>query len=87
MKRLMNHFFGKRGRAVRIVVLPVLLSCFFSAFSAMALAADIQVTAELDPASFSEDQAARFVLTVRGARSAEPEMPSAEGLHFIYQGQ
>ncbi|MCW5209626.1 BatD family protein [Desulfobulbus sp. US1] len=58
-----------------------------SALVATATAAgDIQVTAELEPARFAEDQAARFVLTVTGARSAEPDMPTAEGLHFVYQG-
>ncbi|MCI5150669.1 MAG: protein BatD, partial [Candidatus Electrothrix sp. MAN1_4] len=57
-------------------------------FPAIALAAgDIQVEATLQPEKFSEDQAARFIVTVTGARSAEPDMPAAQGLHFIYQGQ
>ncbi|MCW5210680.1 BatD family protein, partial [Desulfobulbus sp. N3] len=68
-------------------LLSTLLACFLSALVATATAAgDIQVTAELEPARFAEDQAARFVLTVTGARSAEPDMPTAEGLHFVYQG-
>nr|MDU9046351.1 BatD family protein [Candidatus Electrothrix aestuarii] len=73
---------------MRILLFFIVLSCFFSAFSAVTtLAADVQVTAEINPTSFSEDQAASFVLTVSGARSAEPEMPRTEGLHIVYQGQ
>ncbi|MCI5130661.1 MAG: hypothetical protein D3904_03875, partial [Candidatus Electrothrix sp. EH2] len=74
----------RRGGAVRILVLIALLTCFLSAPAA---AADIQVTAKLEPARFSEDQASRFVMTVNGAQSAEPDMPAADGLHFIYQGK
>ncbi|WP_339134442.1 MAG: BatD family protein [Candidatus Electrothrix sp. GW3-4] len=73
---------------MQIWLLPALLTCILSVLvAATAAAADIQVTAELEPARFSEDQAARFVLTVTGARSAEPDMPLADGLHFVYQGQ
>jgi hypothetical protein len=50
-------------------------------------AEDIQIRAELDPVQLIQGQAARFVVTVVGARSAKPEMPVAEGFHFIYQGQ
>ncbi|MCW5212526.1 protein BatD [Desulfobulbus sp. TB] len=55
--------------------------------SVQARAADVQVTAALEPATFAQDQAARFVLTVTGAGSAKPDIPVAEGLHFTYQGQ
>ncbi|MCI5127787.1 MAG: protein BatD [Candidatus Electrothrix sp. AUS3] len=51
-------------------------------------AADIQVTAALEPATFGQDQAARFVLTVTGSGgAAKPDMPVVQGLQFTYQGQ
>lgn len=73
---------------MRIWLQSALLICFLSALvAATAAATDIQVTAKLEPARFAEDQGSQFVLTVTGARSAEPDMPVAEGLHFVYQGQ
>ena len=87
MRRITKRFSVGYQRGMRIWLLSALLMCLLSAIAAVAAAAaNIQVTAELEPARFAEDQAARFVLTVTGARSAEPEMPSAEGLHFVYQG-
>ncbi len=68
----------------RLWVLVALLCCVVSA---SAWAADIQVRAELDPVQMTQGQPARFVVTVTGTRSAEPDMPDAEGFHFIYQGQ
>ncbi len=88
MRRITNLFSLDCRRGMRIWLLSALLMCFLSALVvATAGATDIQVTAKLEPARFAEDQAARFVLTVTGARSAEPDMPTAEGLHFVYQGQ
>ncbi|MCI5220776.1 MAG: hypothetical protein D3914_16680, partial [Candidatus Electrothrix sp. LOE2] len=73
---------------MRSCLLSALLTCVLSVLvAAPAAGADIQVSAKLEPARFAEDQAARFVLTVTGARSAEPDMPVAQGLHFVYQGQ
>lgn len=73
-----------RGLITQFFLLSVLLCCFVPV---QARAADIQVTAALEPATFRQDQAARFVLTVTGGGSAEPDMPVAQGLHFTYQGQ
>ncbi|CAK8725291.1 Oxygen tolerance [Candidatus Electrothrix laxa] len=87
MRRITKRFSLGCQRGMRIWLLSALLTCFLSALVvATVAAADIQVTAELEPARFTEDQAARFVLTVIGARSAEPDMPTAQGLHFVYQG-
>jgi hypothetical protein len=55
--------------------------------AAGAAAADVQVTAELNPTKFAEDQAARLTVTVTGVRSASPEMPVVKGLRFRYLGQ
>ncbi|MGB5685439.1 MAG: BatD family protein [Candidatus Electrothrix sp.] len=87
MRRITKRFSLGCQRGMQVWLLSLLLTCILSALVvATAAAADIQVTADLEPARFAEDQAARFVLTVTGARSAEPEMPTAEGLHFVYQG-
>ncbi len=72
-------------RYMRNWLVVALLCAVF--FPAIALAAEIQVEATLQPGKFSKDQAARFIVTVIGARSAEPDMPVAQGLHFTYQGQ
>lgn len=74
----------RRSKAVRALLLIVLLTGFISAPSS---AADIEVTAKLEPARFSENQVSRFVMTVNGAQSAEPDMPVADGLRFVYQGK
>jgi hypothetical protein len=50
-------------------------------------AADIQVTAELNPTAFALDQEAEFVITVNGTSSAQPELPVADGLQFRSLGQ
>jgi hypothetical protein len=50
-------------------------------------AADISVKAELSSSRFPEDEAVLLTVTVQGARSAEPELPAADGLRFIYRGQ
>ena len=57
-------------------------------FPAIALAAgDIQVTAELNPTTFTVGQSAQFVITVKGANSADSDMPIAEGLSFSNPGR
>jgi len=50
-------------------------------------AADVSVKAELNSANFPQDQTALLTITVSGARSAEPNMPEADGLQFAYRGQ
>jgi len=50
-------------------------------------AADISVKAELSSSRFPVDEAVLLTVTVQGARSAEPELPAADGLRFIYRGQ
>ncbi|MCI5141321.1 MAG: hypothetical protein D3909_06255 [Candidatus Electrothrix sp. ATG1] len=54
--------------------LSVLLISLWAVLVATAAAADIQVTAKLEPTRFSEDQAARFVLTVTGAMINSPAL-------------
>ena len=53
----------------------------------MAQAADVGVKAEINRTEFSLNQSALLTITVSGARSAKPEMPEADGLRFVYQGQ
>ncbi len=84
MRGLINRLYVGRKRGLRLYLLTALLCCVVSA---RAWAADIQVRAELSPGQFALGQIARFVVTVTGVRSAEPDMPVAEGFHFTYQGQ
>ncbi|MCI5165109.1 MAG: protein BatD [Candidatus Electrothrix sp. GM3_4] len=83
MRRLTDRFSLNSRSIMRVWLLSALLIC---ALSATAGAADIQVRAEMNPPEFTEDQAARFTIIVNGTRLAELEMPTAEGLHFVYQG-
>lgn len=50
-------------------------------------AADVSVKADLNSTEFPEDQTVLLTITVSGARSAEPNMPKADGLQFAYRGQ
>ena len=62
-------------------ILILLLSVSF------AQAAEITVQAALSSNQFTLDETVRMTLTVNGTKSAEPAMPTADGLHFSYQGQ
>ncbi len=85
MKRLKNQLWGIRLRSVRVWLLFSLLSCLLAA--TVGAAADVQVTAELNPTVFAVDQAVQFIITVTGAGSAQPEMPVADGFRFGYPSQ
>ena len=68
----------------------LLLAITFSGLLPAATAAqavDVNVKAELNSTEFPEDQAVLLTITVSGARSAEPNMPEADGLQFAYRGQ
>jgi hypothetical protein len=68
---------------MRIWLLSALLMCLLSALVvATAAAANIQVTAELKPNTFTVGESARFIITVKGADSADSDMPTTEGLSF-----
>ncbi len=88
MRRITKRFSLGCQRGMQIWLLSALFMCLLSAIAAVAVAAaDIQVTAKLEPARFAEDQAARFIITVIGAGSAQPETPVADGLRFGYPSQ
>ncbi|CAK8720669.1 MAG: Oxygen tolerance [Candidatus Electronema aureum] len=72
-----------RNNVARLWLIVSLLYCF----AATGWAADVQVSAELNPSTFAQDQGAELVITVNGASSAQPELPAAEGLRFRSLGQ
>jgi hypothetical protein len=68
---------------MRSCLLSALLTCVLSVLvAAPAAGADIQVSAELDPNTFTVGESARFIITVKGADSADSDMPVAEDLSF-----
>ncbi|XOF33641.1 MAG: BatD family protein [Candidatus Electrothrix sp. YB6] len=73
-----------RSVAVRTWLLA-LLCCAFAAPNAGA-AADIQISAELNPTEFTVGETAGLTVTVNGTISAEPERPEVDGLRFYYRG-
>ncbi|MCI5225003.1 MAG: hypothetical protein D3924_20625, partial [Candidatus Electrothrix sp. AR4] len=85
MDRLEKQRCGGRLQSIQGWMLFMLLSCFLTAIAAAA--ADVQVTAELNPTKFAADQVAQFTITVTGAGSAHPEMPVADGLRFGYPSE
>ncbi|HDO30881.1 MAG TPA: protein BatD [Desulfobacteraceae bacterium] len=68
-----------------LMVLAVLAWCF--CWAAPVWADEANITASLDPMSFSVDQAAQLTVQVTGSSSAEPELPKVDGLRFFPHGQ
>ncbi|NOX80531.1 MAG: protein BatD [Deltaproteobacteria bacterium] len=68
-----------------MAVLAVLAWCF--CWAAPVRADEANITAGLDPASFSVDQAAQLTVQVTGSSSAEPELPEVAGLRFFPHGR
>ncbi len=68
-----------------LAVLAVLAWCF--CWAAPVRADEANITAGLDPMSFSVDQAAQLTVQVTGSSSAEPELPEVAGLRFFPHGQ
>lgn len=69
---------------------PMLAAMLFLLFTLPAVQsayAVVEVTAELNVASFPLDRAAALTISVTGARSSEPQMPEVEGLRFYQRGQ
>lgn len=60
---------------------------WFFCWAAPVRATEANITASLDPASFSLDQAAQLTVLVTGSSSAEPELPEVTGLRFFPHGQ
>jgi len=53
----------------------------------MTWAGEAGVTARLDAAQFTVDQAVQLTVTVKGSGSARPDIPRVEGLRLDYRGQ
>ncbi len=68
-----------------LMVLAVLAWCF--CWAAPVWADEANISASLDPMSFSVDQAAQLTVQVTGSSSAEPELPEVDGLRFFPHGQ
>ncbi|GBE51866.1 hypothetical protein BMS3Bbin14_00323 [bacterium BMS3Bbin14] len=68
-----------------LMVLAVLAWCF--CWAAPVWADEANISASLDPMSFSVDQAAQLTVQVTGSSSAEPELPKVDGLRFFPHGQ
>ncbi len=68
-----------------LTVLVVLAWCF--CWAAPVRADEANISASLDPTSFSVDQAAQLTVQVTGSSSAEPELPEVDGLRFFPHGQ
>jgi len=71
----------------RFVLLGLLPAVWILLAALSSHAADISVKAELSSSQFPEDEAVLLTVNVQGARSAQPELPAADGLQFIYRGQ
>ncbi len=68
-----------------LAVLAVLAWC--CCWIAPVQADEANITASLDPTSFSVDQAAQLTVQVTGSSSAEPVLPKVDGLRFFPHGQ
>ncbi len=70
------------------LLLPALLfMLFMQPLAAYVLAADITVSAHLDTAEFTQDQAVSLTVTVQGSGSARITPPTGNGLSFVSRGQ
>ncbi len=69
------------------LIIPIVALLLPMQAASMAGAGDVSVTAELNSTKFPVDQAVLFTLTINGSRAGKPEMPKADGLQFVYQGQ
>ncbi len=83
----MKQMYSITKNIVPTVLLLIAALCIHLPAAAIALAADVEVKAELNAAKFPVDQAVLLTISVIGARSAEPTMPKADGLQFAYRGQ
>lgn len=74
-----------KGASGLLAVFAVLAWCF--CWAAPVWAGEANISASLDPMSFSVDQAAQLTVQVTGSSSAEPELPEVDGLRFFPHGR
>ena len=85
MKNMGRYFQGKRGRRVGLATLFLLVAAIVAGTASSQAA--VQVSASLNATVFPIDRAAALSITVRGARSFQPQIPEVEGLLFQQRGQ
>lgn len=82
----MRHYTTNRLFSYRLGI-PTAVLLLSMLAGTLAWAGDVSVTAALNSTKFPIDQAVLFTLTINGSGAGKPEMPKAEGLQFVYQGQ